>query len=141
MNYQFLKAKLTYLFTSEYWFDIHPNVTSITAKVFLIFAAILLASAVLLHLLASRTANPIKSKLLKRFVAPNFMIAVSLGLWYALRWQVVSLLGGHFVGIALVGIWIISVIPVTKYFVRSYKLESLNWQKEQDKLKYLNAKR
>lgn len=135
-----VKDKLNYLLTMRYWFDIQPAITSTTSKVLLGLGIAFVVVSVVAKYKASHTVIPAEKKLWERFIAPGITMGLLLIVWVGARFQQGNIIGSHFVGWCLVLIAVAWFVPAIKYFIKEYGKSVDAWQKEQDKLKYINMK-
>lgn len=124
-------------FTQEYLFNINRVMLQRTDKVFLALGILLFVLAIVFKLAERMAPNSVDKYFRNRLYRVFLTIGLSEMVWFAARYENVSFFGSHFVALLIGLIGLVWLVFVAKDFIKNYKTRLLEWEKQQQKLKYL----
>ena len=131
---------LKHFFSYDFQFYINRISIETVDRVFALVAAGLIVIAIVLHLYARFQKHPVSKRLYKRLFKIVLSIGILEAVWYAARFENISLFGTHFTFLLILLVGIAWVIPALRYRWGAYAQEVKAWDKEQIKQKYLQTK-
>jgi Ca2+/Na+ antiporter len=123
--------------SSQYLFQINSAFIAPGEKLFLVAGAVFTLLAVVLKIAAVTASNPTDAKYRNKFFGVFLFLGLSELVWYACRYQNVRFFGSRFVAWLLVLISVVWFVRILVSVFKNYRQEKSEWEKEQQKLKYL----
>lgn len=129
------------IFSQEFFFAIDRVRIHRSDWAVLIFGGALVILGVVKTVLKRYRANPVAKALLGRFAKLFLTIGFLEAFWFGLRYQEVVWFGTRIVPVLIFLVGIVWLGFILKYYFGIYRVEQANWQKEQQKLKYLKLQK
>ena len=126
------------LLTSKFWFEI-DRMTSISLadKIILWTGVALLALGIILLVYRLLTKNILLKPVIGRVSSVFISVGLLEMLWFLLRTQYVNTLGARITALLIGLIGLGFLFGPLKYFLKQYRQDKVNYQKQQVKEKYL----
>ncbi|MDB4939801.1 MAG: hypothetical protein JWO40_226 [Candidatus Doudnabacteria bacterium] len=127
-----------HLFTSEYMFaPSFVGLHSISDKLFLALALILLAIAIFFVVTIKNIKNPIQKNLYSRWQNLGFTISILVLIWIFLRYEGIAQISDHWIVLVIYLIGLIWAGSIIRYVLNQYKPKMDAYKGEQLKKKYM----
>jgi len=123
--------------SSKYLFQVDRISLHLSDWILLGIGVGLVAVAIIIKLFALFVQHPVRKRLLNRLFKVFLSTGLVEALWFAFRYQNANVLGAHFTAILILLVGLLCLFPIVKYYLRKYRSEREQWDKEQLKLKYL----
>ena len=124
-------------FTVKYLFEINRISLDSVDKFFLMLAGLLLVLAAIFKLSSVYSPNPADKKYRSQLYNVFLTIGLLEGVWFLARYQFIRFFGSRFVALLILLIGIVWFGAVLMKMIKNYKVEKVNWEKEELKRKYL----
>lgn len=125
------------LLTSAFWFDLAFAGLTRFDKAVLILSALLVVVSVALAIFR----RGIKNKFLKRYMRSWTSMLATIGIfgliWAALRYEEIQVFSTRFAVLILYIIGLIWGVYLVRYYFKKYRLEVMEYIKEQERKKYM----
>jgi Ca2+/Na+ antiporter len=118
-------------------FQVNTAFVSPQEKLLLLAGGVAFLLSIIFRIAASVAPNPFDKDFRHQLYRVFMFFGVGEMLWYLFRWQNIVFFGSHFMAslIALISVvWLVWVVVV---FIKNYATKKEDWEKEQQKLKYL----
>lgn len=132
---------IKHIFSYDFLFYVNPVHLSRIDTIFGLIAGVGIVASIVCRLMMRFAQNPIAKSLWRRFFRLYATVGIAGAIWYGLRYQNIDIFGSHFTFIVLLVIAAIWKFYIVKYWFTKYAAEKQAWEKEQLKLKYINATR
>ena len=124
-------------FSYQNLFQINTAYISPQEKMFLLAGGVAVLVAIVLKIAAVMAPNPVDKTFRNKLYRAFLFLGLGQMVWYFLRYENVKFFGSIFISLILCLIFIIWLVFIAGHFVKNYKSQKMEWEKNQQKAKYL----
>jgi hypothetical protein len=129
------------LISYEYLIGIDRAMLHRTDKGIFAIGAALVVAGIVFKLTGKLAPHQYAKNLWYRLSNWALTIGILEVLWFGLRYQNIRILGSHLTAFLILVVGLIWLVPIVKYWLGQYRRDVAQWEKDQQKQKYIKMQK